>query len=167
MRLTVFMMMLSLGSLAHGFFHIEPGVGYNRGHYQTNKAQGIGLALKLGADIGSFILAADVGYHDLQLGAIPAARATDMGLMLGGDFNNWRIWYTHLVSASIVYPSGSDNVTLTGAGSKIGISAKASGKMNLNLEFRSIDLTKNTGPGGETPITEFLDAAMLSVSWVL
>ena len=103
---------LFLSSLqAHSFFHFEPGIGYNRGHRQAQKAQGIGLTTKLGVEFDSFFILADVGYHDLQIASIPTSTATDAGLCLGGDFKSWRFWFTYIASASLKTESGGTTTT--------------------------------------------------------
>ncbi len=150
-----------------GFFHFEPGIGYNRGHYQTNKLQGIGLTLKTGAEFQNFFLLADVGYHDLQLGSIPTSTATDAGLAIGGDFRSWRFWFTYLLLADLTTESSGVKSTVSGDGFKLGISGQLSQKAYVNLEVRFIDFNKQDSNGVTSDVSFFMDAALLSVSWKL
>jgi hypothetical protein len=83
-RLLPILAALLFSSSALGFFHFEPGIGYNRGHYQTSKVQGIGLTVKTGVEFQSFFLLADVGFHDLQLGSNPNFHSDGYGL------SHWR-----------------------------------------------------------------------------
>ena len=163
--LTLFV--LFFATQVQGFFHFEPGIGYNRGHFQTNKVQGIGLALKTGVEFNSFFLLADIGYHDLQLGGTPTSTATDAGLAIGGDFKDWRFWFTYLVLADLETESGGVSSTTSGDGFKLGVSGKITGKAYLNLEIRFIDFTEAETAGTSTPVNQFMDAAFLSVSWKL
>lgn len=149
------------------YFHFEPGIGYNRGHYQTNKLQGIGLTLKTGAEFQKFFLLADIGYHDLQLGSTPTSTALDAGLAIGGDFKSWRFWFTYLAMAQLETESGGVTSTVSGDGFKLGISGQLSQKAYINLEVRFIDYNKLESNGASSDITQFMDAALLSVSWKL
>lgn len=155
------------GGQVHGFFHFEPGIGYNRGHYQTSKLQGIGLALKTGVEFQSFFLLADIGYHDLQLGSTPTSTATDAGLAIGGDFKKWRFWFTYLLLADLETESGGNTSTLSGDGFKLGLSGHITGKAYLNLEIRFIDYNELESAGAASPVSQFMDAAFLSISWKL
>ena len=159
--LLILITIFSLPSLA--FFHFEPGIGYNRGHYNSSKAQGIGLTLKLGAEFGKFFILGDVGQHDLQLGNTPTSTLSDVGVSIGSEFKSWRFWYTHLTSATLTIESGATTTEVTGGGMKLGIGGKISSKTYLNLEARFIDFTDSNG----SPVTQFMDSAFLSVSWVI
>ena len=150
---------------AEAFFHVEPGIGYNRGHFQTDKAQGLGLQFKVGIDFQKIFIVADAGYHDLQLGATPTSTFTDVALTLGGDFKAWRAWYSHLASASLVTGTDPSKTTRTGGGYKLGVSGQIGTNAYLNLEARFVDFTKSTTGTTETNVTEFMDGALLSVSW--
>lgn len=158
---------LTTASSAHAFFHFEPGIGYNRGHFQTDKVQGLGLQFKVGIDFQKVFIVADAGYHDLQLGATPTSTLTDVALTLGGDFKSWRAWYSYLASASLATGSEPNKTTRTGGGYKLGISGQLTGNAYLNLEARFVDFTKSTTGTTESTVTEFMDAAFLSVSWPL
>ncbi|MCB0391911.1 MAG: hypothetical protein KDD58_11505 [Bdellovibrionales bacterium] len=150
-------------SKSHAFFHLETGIGYNRGHYQTNKIQGIGLNAKTGFEVGTFFIFADVGYHDLQLGSTPTSKLTDTGITIGKDFRGWRFWYTYIMSATLSIESGSTTTDIEGDGMKLGISGKVANSAHLNLEARFIDFKESNS----SPVTEFMDAGFLSISWVL
>lgn len=163
----LFLGLLALTAPARAFFHIEPGIGYNRGHYQTEKVQGLGLQFKVGIDFQKIFIVADAGYHDLQLGATPTSNLTDVALTFGGDFKTWRAWYSHLASASLSTGTDTAKVTRSGGGFKLGISGQLSGNAFLNLEARFIDFNKSANATSESTITEFMDAAFLSVSWPL
>lgn len=152
---------------AFSFFHFEPGIGYNRGHFQTSKAQGIGLTVKTGVEFQSFFLLADIGYHDLQFGSTPTSTQTDAGLAIGGDFKKWRFWFTYLPLAEIEFESGGNTVTSSGDGIKLGLSGHITGKAYLNLEVRFLDFNESTTAGVTSDVTQFIDAALLSVSWKL
>ena len=128
-----------------------------------NKAQGIGLTTKLGAEFSNFFIVGDVGYHDLQLGSTPSSTVIDMGAAFGGDFKSWRFWFTYLFSGSLQVESGGTTTEYKGDGLKLGLSGKISNKAYLNLEVRFIDFTEVNG----APTTDFLDAALLSISWKL
>ncbi len=168
MKTSIFigLIFLLLSPMANAWLLFEPGIGYNRGHYQTNKAQGIGLGLKLGFETSSFFIAGDAGYHDVQLGAIPQATLTDTGLTIGVNLRSWRVWYTNIFSSLLTYPSGADTISVTGAGSKLGLGVFVSGKVSLNFEFRFIDYKESSSAvaGTTTPVAEFLDAAFISIS---
>ena len=159
----IFIAVFLFSTLAQALFHFEPGIGYNRGHYNTNKLQGIGLTVKTGVEFQKFFLLADVGYHDLQLGSTPTSTATDMGLAIGGDFKKWRFWFTYIAAADLKTESGGVSSTRKGDGIKLGISGNITGDAYVNLEMRFIDFNDADG----TPVTEFMDAGFISVSWVL
>ncbi len=142
---------------------METGIGYNRGHFGSSKLQGIGLTAKLGIEGSKFFVAADVGYHDLQLGNTPTSTQTNMGVAIGGIINKWRIWYTHLLSSSLVIESGGNETEYTGKGMKLGLGGEIASDIFLNLEVRFIDITEANGE----PTTNFIDAGLLSVSWKL
>lgn len=154
-------------AITSAFFHFEPGIGYNRGHFQTDKAQGIGLSLKTGAEFQKFFLLADIGYHDLQLGSTPTSTATDAGLAIGADFRTWRFWFTYLALADLAIESGGSTTTYSGGGFKLGFSGKLSSKAYLNLEVRFIDFNELDTGAGASAATAFMDAAFLSFSWKL
>jgi hypothetical protein len=150
-------------SQASALFHFEPGIGYNRGHYQAQRAQGIGLTTKLGLDFTNFFILADIGYHNLQIASIPTSTATDFGLCLGGDFKSWRFWFTYLASATLKTASGGVTTNYKGDGIKLGLSGRLSNKAYMNLEVRFIDINDIDG----TAVTQLMDVALLSVSWKL
>ncbi len=162
-KLILSTVLIFLSNPASAFFMFEPGIGYNRGHYQTSKLQGIGLTTKLGGEFDSFFLAADVAYHDLQLGGTPTSTETDLGLAIGGDFKSWRFWFTYLASSTLKIESGGTTTELTGDGIKLGISGRLSNKAYLNMEVRFIDITESNGAA----TSQFIDATLLSVSWRL
>ncbi len=159
----LFSFMIMCSTQAHSFFHFEPGIGYNRGHRQAQRSQGIGLTTKLGVEFDSFFLLADVGYHDLQISSIPTSTATDAGLCLGGDFKSWRFWFTYIASASLKTESGGTTTNYSGGGIKLGLSGKISNNAYMNLEYRSIDINDQDG----SPVTQLMDVALLSISWKL
>lgn len=166
MNKTSVLLFIITGLISQGawaFFHFEPGIGYNRGHFQTNKVQGIGLTVKTGVEFNRFFMLADVGYHDLQLGSTPTSTATDIGLAIGGDFKSWRAWFTYVAATDLKIDSAGTTVTHSGDGMKVGFSGKMGGDAYVNLEIRFLDYNDIDG----APTTEFMDAALLSVSWVL
>ena len=152
---------LAISAKAQAYFLFEPGIGYNRGHYQTQKLQGIGLTAKLGVEFTKFFIAGDVGYHDLQLGSTPTSTQTDFGVALGGDFKQWKFWFTYLASATLSVESGSTTNEYSGDGIKLGIGGLVGKDAYLNLEVRFIDITEANG----SPVTQFIDAGLLSISW--
>ncbi len=148
---------------SQALFHFEPGIGYNRGHRQAQRAQGIGLTTKLGLEFTSFFVLADLGYHNLQIASTPTSTATDMGLCLGGDFKTWRFWFTYLASANLKTEAAGVTSEYDGDGFKLGLSGRLSNKAYMNLEIRFIDIKELDG----TPVTQLMDVALLSVSWKL
>lgn len=160
-KILLFLLIMTWSQVGVCWFHFEPGIGYNRGHRQAQKAQGIGLTSKIGIDFTNFFMLADVGYHNLQIASTPSATATDMGLCLGGDFGNWRFWFTYLVAASVKTESSGVVSEYNGDGLKLGMSGKLSNRTYMNLEVRFIDLKELNGE----PIAQIMDMALLSVSW--
>jgi hypothetical protein len=159
---TTLVLLVALFSMeSKAYFLFEPGIGYNRGHYRSNKLQGIGLTAKLGLEFTTFFIAGDVGYHDLQLGSTPTSTQTDFGVALGGDFKQWKFWFTYLASASLSIESGGTTNEYTGDGIKLGIGGLVGKDAYLNLEVRFIDITEADGQ----PVTQFIDAGLLSISW--
>ena len=161
-KLLIFATFFLLSQQAYCFLHFEPGIGYNRGHRQAAKTQGIGLTTKLGVEFTSFFIVADVGYHNLQISSTPSSTATDMGLCFGGDFKTWRFWFTYLVAAD-VKTEGTTTTEYKGDGLKLGMSGRLSNKAYMNLEVRFIDFSELNG----APTTHIMDVALLSVSWKL
>ncbi len=162
-KIIAFLSLLLFSNFAQGFIHFEPGIGYNRGSRAGQRAQGIGLTTKLGAEFSNFFILADVGYHDLQIASVPTSSATDLGLCLGSDFRSWRFWFTYIASADLKTESGGTTTTSKGDGIKLGISGQLSSKAYINLEYRSLTFTEQDG----APISQIMDAALLSVSWKL
>ncbi|MCB9091516.1 MAG: hypothetical protein H6621_09225 [Halobacteriovoraceae bacterium] len=150
-------------SNSYAFLHFEPSIGYNRGHYQTSKVQGIGFGLKAGFEFGSLFIVGDAGYHDLQLGSTPTSNLSDLSATIGGNFKGWRFWYSHMLSATLTIENSGNTTKITGSGSKIGIGGEVANKVYLNLEARFIDFDESDG----TPVTQFMDAGFLSISWIV
>lgn len=155
-----------IGPQAQAFFHWEAGIGYNRGHFHTNKSQGLGLSTKLGVEFGSAFTLLDIGFHNLQLGSTPTSTLTDLGLAFGGEVGDWRAWYTHLFSANLEIP-GSNPTTYTGDGFELGLGGRLSSNIWLNLETRFVDLKERTNNSGSSTVTRFIDGGYLSISWEL
>lgn len=157
-----------LGLQAHAWLLFEPFIGYNKGQEQGSTMQGIGIGARLGLDFKDLFVAADVDSLDLQQGAIASVKYTDTGITIGGQFQRLRLWYGIITGSQFSYPSGTVTVTNKGAGTKIGIGADLSGKLNLNLELRSLNYTTNDpGTGVTTPIAEVATVGFLSLSWIL
>lgn len=157
---------LLVSTQAKAWLLFEPFIGYNKGQEQGTTVQGIGLGTRLGFDLKDVFIAADIDYNDLQMGTLSSVKYTHTGVTLGGVLQTFRIWYGVITAAQLSYPSGTLTVTSKGSGTKIGLSAKASGKMNINLELRSINYTTNDpGTGVTTAISEVGTIGFLSFSW--
>lgn len=154
------------GASAQASFLIEPIIGYNKGQQQASALQGIGLGLRLGWD-GSFLLALDAEYADVQQATLNSVKYTNTGVVIGGTIDKIRLWYGHIASSSFSYPSGTSTNTYQGSGSKIGLSAAVSGSMHVNLEFKSLNFSTASIAGTETPISELGTVGTVSLSWVL
>ena len=146
---------------------LEPGIGYNLGQQDLQKTQGLGLAAKAGFSFGSVLLGVDIGYNDLQVGATSSVKENTTGIMLGADFKDWRVWYELISASTLAFSSAGVTTTLSGTGSKIGLTQKITNKVNLNLEFRAINFTTSSTAGVSSPSTSFFDAGCLSVSFPL
>jgi hypothetical protein len=152
---------------AQAWLHLEPLIGYNKGQFNSSQLQGIGLGLRLGVDIKSIFIAADVEQHTLQQGSINSATYTDQGVTLGLDIKDYRIWYGLITTGSFSYTSGTNNVSESGTGSKFGVSAAISTNTYLNLETRYSTYSTSTTNGISTNVSDLGTVGFLSISYVL
>ncbi|MCB0356278.1 MAG: hypothetical protein KDD40_04685 [Bdellovibrionales bacterium] len=147
----------------HAFLHLEAGVGYNHGHYEVQKAQGIGWSGKLGIQLSHFFILADAGVHDLQLIHVPNAEYTDFGIAAGIELRGWRIWITQILNTELKINNTTSTTQLTGEGLKIGLSGRLASSLFINLESRFIEFNESN----KIPTSQIMDLSFLSLSWVL
>lgn len=149
------------------WFVFEPIIGYNRGQNQVSRVQGIGLGIRTGVEYKDFFVVADIGYHDLQQGAISSVKYTDTGVTFGVSIRTFRVWYGMVSSAKYAYKSGVTDISYSGTGSKLGVGTEISGKMQLNLELRYLDYNSMDAGAGAAAVSEIATIGFLSLSWLL
>lgn len=160
-------LLLGICNTGHAFFMFEPILGYNRGQEQTSRTQGIGLGARLGVDLRDFFVAADIGYSDTQQGALPSVKYTDTGITLGGHLQKVRLWYGLISSSQFQYNSSGTMVTYKGSGSKYGVGTELSGRLQLNLELKTLDFTTSENAGTVSQIAEIATIGFISFSWLM
>ena len=152
---------------AKAWFHFEPLIGYNKGQFNSNQLQGIGLGLRVGVELKSIFIAADIEQHNLQQGSINNATYSDQGVTVGLDVRDYRFWYGLISTGSFSYTSGNNNVSETGTGTKFGASAAISPNTYINLETRFYTYSSSTTNSVTTNVSDLGTVGFLSVSYVL
>lgn len=161
------LLLTCLCNVSHAFFMFEPFVGYNRGQEQASRTQGIGLGARLGVDIKDIFIAADIGYHDTQQGSLPSVKYNDTGVTIGGQLQKIRLWYGLISSSQFQYNSSGTMITYKGSGTKYGLGTELSGKLQLNLELKTLDFTTSENAGTISQIAEIATIGFISFSWLL
>lgn len=170
-KVFLFLMLIlsSASALADGWYFFNPSVGYYQGHYNSYKTSGIGFNIKGGFNWGKAFIGADIDYAQ-GLNASDVSYDIDVqntGVLLGYGVGGLRIWYSMITAASVAYKNGSNEDTVTGSGTKLGLGGKLSGTTFINLEASFLDYDERDRNGSTSDVDQFMDLVLLSFGWVL
>jgi hypothetical protein len=167
--LLLIILISSHSAFAGSWYFFEPAVGFYQGHYQTNKASGLGFDFKLGVNWDKMYFGADITYAtELNLSAVAYdLDVNNTGLVVGYNGGGYRVWYTYLAGASNAYKSGGVEYEATGGGNKIGIGGKIGGNTYLNIETSFIKYDEISTDGTPADTDQFMDLTFVSVSWII
>ncbi len=156
-------------AVASSWWFFEPGIGYYQGHYNSSKISGLGFDVKLGFNWNKLYIGADLGYaSELNASSVPYdIGMNNTGLVIGYNGGGWRFWYGMVSGATLAYKNGANEYEATGSGSKIGIGAKTGGNSYINLEVNFLKYDELSTNGTPADVNYFMDAALLSFSWLL